>query len=166
MSSLKRLRSGSPEGLIDALEREVRHQKRKLAKQRKPQKRHRILEFLTEHEKNYPIFDCICSYLGIGETVMLTRTCRVLSHLFQILLKSQWNMDRALYRFVNSPQKFRSQLGQHDALIAGSFAVQFFDRVTWNDSDLDVFVQSTNPSQLDSSLTPSPIGQYLCESEG
>ena len=45
-----------------------------------------------------------------------------------------------------------------NALISGSFAVQFFERVTWNESDLDIFVNF----QADA----TEFEQYLCEREG
>ena len=32
-------------------------------------------------------------------------------------------------------------MGTFDALISGSFAVQFFEGVTWTESDLDIFVE-------------------------
>lgn len=32
-------------------------------------------------------------------------------------------------------------MGKHNALISGSFALQFFERVTWPKSDLDLFVE-------------------------
>ena len=121
MSSRKRSRSDSLKEKTTAIKREISYQKRKLAHQRKPQKQKqkRIVEFLIEHKQYYPIFDRICSYLGIEEIVCLTRTCRKLSGLYRVLLMTQWNVDRALCRFVDHPQNFRSQLGRHDALIAG-----------------------------------------------
>jgi hypothetical protein len=32
-------------------------------------------------------------------------------------------------------------MAQHGALIAGSFATQFFDNVLWKESDLDIYIQ-------------------------
>jgi hypothetical protein len=32
-------------------------------------------------------------------------------------------------------------MGKHDALISGSIALQFFERVVWRESDLDIYVQ-------------------------
>lgn len=39
------------------------------------------------------------------------------------------------------PRKLRSQLRESDALISGSFAVQYFDRTIYHDSVLDIFVK-------------------------
>ena len=59
-------------------------------------------------------------------------------------IQAQWNIDKYLHRFVSDPKKFRSQLGAYDALVSGSLALQFFERVVWPDSDLDVFINVKN----------------------
>ena len=89
---------------------------------------------------HYPIFSRLCDFLAIGDIVALTRTCRQFANLYQLLLPVQWNVDRRLRRFVRNPAGLRSQMGQSDALISGSFAVQFFERATWLSADLDMFV--------------------------
>lgn len=92
--------------------------------------------------KWYPIFDRLCAHMPIAEIINLTRTCKALSHLYQTLLGlQQWNVDRDLLRFVKDPHRFRTQLGKCDGLISGSFALQFFERVYWEGSDLDIFVK-------------------------
>lgn len=49
-------------------------------------------------------------------------------------------------------------MGQHDALISGSFALQFFERVLWKESDLDMFVQQGHGAEA--------FCRYLCMEEG
>ena len=49
-------------------------------------------------------------------------------------------------------------MGKYGALISGSFAIQFFERVVWEESDLDIFVEE--------GLDASNFEQYLCEKEG
>ncbi|MCJ1431534.1 hypothetical protein MMC27_000887 [Xylographa pallens] len=115
-----------------------------------------VLDFLSPRP-HYPVFRCLCSYLGIAEIIALTRTCKKLSGLYQLLLKTQWKVDHGLLRFVKSPARFRSQMGQHSALVSGSFAVQFFERVTWEDSDLDIFVKGGAGAEA--------FGKYLIETE-
>lgn len=61
--------------------------------------------------------------------------------MYQSLISAQWNVDRGLKRFVQDPKGLRSHMGIHNALISGSFAVQFFERVVWKDSDMDIFVE-------------------------
>lgn len=109
-------------------------------------------------ESHYPIFDRICSYLSIGSIIALTQTCRGLSTLYQSLLPSQWNVDRHLRRFVQDPQFFRSQMGKHNALVSGSVAVQFFERVFWKDSDLDIYIERGPNAHA--------FGEYLTKKEG
>ena len=115
-----------------------------------------VLDFLSPRP-HYPVFRRLCSYLGIAEIIALTRTCKKFSGLYQLLLKTQWKVDHGLLRFVKSPARFRSQLGQHGALVSGSFAVQFFERVAWEDSDLDIFVKGGAGAEA--------FGKYLTETE-
>jgi hypothetical protein len=49
-------------------------------------------------------------------------------------------------------------LGEHDALISGSFAIQFFDGVVWHESDLDIFVEQGEGA--------SELRRYLLKNEG
>ncbi|KAL8815414.1 MAG: hypothetical protein Q9223_005438 [Gallowayella weberi] len=49
-------------------------------------------------------------------------------------------------------------MGRTDALISGSFALQYFERVTWPASDLDIFVESGENSEN--------LCKYLAETEG
>ena len=91
--------------------------------------------------QSYPVFSKISSLLAVREMIFLTRTCKALSHLHRTLLSSNhWNVDRDLRRLVKDPRRLREQLGQHNALVSGSFVLQFFERVTWEKSDLDIFV--------------------------
>ena len=108
---------------------------------------HDFLEFeyplkgLLDLFQQFPVFDRICSFLGIAEIRSLTRTCKKLSGVYRDLLRTQWNVDIQLRRFVKNPHEFRSQLGRHDALISGSFALQYFERAVWKESGLDVFIK-------------------------
>ena len=106
----------------------------------------------------YPAFDRICSMLAIAELISLTRTCKQLSSLYQGTLKKHWNIDKRLERFVQDPKGLRSQMAAHNALISGSFAIQFFERVNWNEADLDIFVEQYEDAE--------EFQQYLCEREG
>ena len=90
----------------------------------------------------FPITSRICDFLSILDIVYLTRTCKTLSGLYKSLIPHKWNVDHALGRFFRDPKAFRSQLGRFDALVSGSLALQFFERVTWDDSDIDIFVEN------------------------
>lgn len=103
-------------------------------------------------ETNYPAFDSLRTHLGIRGLFKLTATCKELYALRQYM----WDINRSLSRFVEDPRAFRSQLGEVQGLISGSFALQFFEGVVWKNSDLDIFVQGTNQEKL---------AQYLVASE-
>ena len=78
----------------------------------------------------FPVVDEICSCLGIGDIISLTRTCKSLSGLYRSLLSSQWNVDKHLRRFVDNPVNFRSQMARCDAL-GGSFLIIFLCGLHW-----------------------------------
>lgn len=91
----------------------------------------------------YPIFNTICKHLNPGELIAFQATTKRLSAMFDTVYKSQWNVNRLLERFVVDPKTLRCLMARHDALIGGSIAFQFFDRVTWKgNSDLDIYVQA------------------------
>lgn len=109
-------------------------------------------------ESNYPIFSRICDFLPIASILNLTKTSKSLASLYHTLLPYQWSLNRSLHRFVKQPTGLRSQLGKCNALISGSFALQSFERVFWDESDLDIFVQDGRGS--------GELGLYLAEAEG
>ena len=85
-----------------------------------------LLDFLTERDQYYPIYELLSSHLRIAEIIALTRTCRKLSHLYQELLPVFWDIDWFLRRFVDDPYEFRGQMKQHNAFLSGQFAYGFF----------------------------------------
>ena len=105
----------------------------------------------------FPVVEQLCSCLAIGDIISLTRTCKRLSPLYQEVLPSQWNVDRHLQRFVDNPIAFRIMMADCDALVSGSLALQFFERTTWSESDLDVYVHISRSNDF---------RLYLCEHEG
>ncbi|KAL8655751.1 MAG: hypothetical protein Q9226_002923 [Calogaya cf. arnoldii] len=114
--------------------------------------------YIFNRESRYPIFECLCGHLCIGEIIALTRTCRKYSGLYQYLLPKQWDIDRCLRRFVRNPTGLRSKMGETNALISGSFAIQFFERKFWPDSDLDMYVKEGEESDA--------LRRHLVMSEG
>lgn len=78
--------------------------------------------------------------------------------LYRSLIPTQWDVDRVLNRFVRDPAGLRSQMGRCDALISGSAALQFFERVTWKESDLDIFVEAGAGAER--------LSDHLCQTEG
>lgn len=109
----------------------------------------------------YPFVIKLCEHLSIAEIVALTRTCKKYADLYQYLLPIQWNVDRRLRRFVRDPCGFRSQMAKSDALIAGSFVVQFLGRTSWKPSDLDIFVEHGEHGEC-----ANTFQRYLLDKEG
>jgi hypothetical protein len=92
--------------------------------------------------------------LDLKSTLSLLQTCRDIR---SAIRSHEWDINTRLKRFVSDPIGFRSELGRYGGLISGSFALQFFERVTWPESDLDIFVQ--RPGGY------FPIVKYLIENE-
>ena len=106
----------------------------------------------------YPFFIKLCEHLSIAEIVALTRTCKKYADLYQYLLPVQWNVDHGLRRFVTDPYGFRSQMAKTDALIAGTFAAQFFARTSWKPFKLVIFVEHGEHADT--------FQRYLLDKEG
>ncbi len=52
-------------------------------------------------------------------------------------------------------------MAEADALISGSFGLQFFDRVVWEDSDLDIYVKGNWED-----AGPNSFCEHLVQVEG
>jgi len=112
-----------------------------------PQPQHLVQ--LVNLLENYPVFNNLCSHLEIVEINTLRKVTKRWSNNLSAHLTERWNINKKLRRFVTDPKTFRSVLGSCDALISGSFAIQFFDGVVWEESDLDIFVEcSENAARL------------------
>ena len=106
----------------------------------------------------YPFFIRLCEHLSNAEIVALARTCKKYADLYQYLLPIQWDVDHRLRRFVRDPCGLRSQMAKSDALIAGSFVVQFFELTSWKPLDLDIFVEHGECANI--------FQRYLLDKEG
>ncbi|KAI0722521.1 hypothetical protein C8Q76DRAFT_645374 [Earliella scabrosa] len=100
------------------------------------------IELITE-----PIF----SRLPPSALLRLSRTCRTAYSAVSIYTRAAYNIDRLLSRFFPSSlalhphlharaRAFRSLQARTGTLVSGSVALQFFDRVVWHESDLDLYV--------------------------
>ncbi|KAL8992729.1 MAG: hypothetical protein Q9169_006881 [Polycauliona sp. 2 TL-2023] len=100
-----------------------------------------VFQQVFSRETRYPIFSCLCEHLDNQSIFALSKTCRQYSGLYNYLLPSLWNVDKRLRRFVNDPVGLRSKMKEFNVLISGSFPIQFFERVTWPASDLDLYIK-------------------------
>ncbi|ETS88096.1 hypothetical protein PFICI_01924 [Pestalotiopsis fici W106-1] len=84
-----------------------------------------------------PMQDRLLLECDARSLLMLAKTSKALQR--EIL--SLWDINRSLSRFFDDPVAFRNAMGQFDAIIAGSFAVQFFEHVSWPYTNLDILVR-------------------------
>ncbi|KAI0486682.1 hypothetical protein F4859DRAFT_526926 [Xylaria cf. heliscus] len=103
----------------------------------------------------YPIQSGILCNLDTGSILNLCKTSwSMRSDIYTYL----WDINKKLERFFENPRAFRTELGRADALISGSFALQFFANKYWPESDLDI--------NLRDGKGVDRLGEYLIEAEG
>ena len=110
-----------------------------------------------------PVFDTICSFLAPQDILALRRTARGFAALYPLLSSSQYNVNQLLRHFVRNPVALRCELAKHSAIISGDMALQFFDRVNWRESSLDIYVEDQEP---EAGTAMSSLGGYLVDAEG
>lgn len=101
-----------------------------------------LISLLIERDRYGPIFDNIFDHLGIADIVALTRVSKALSTLYTDYVSLHWNVDKHLARFVADPKALRHHMGMNRSLIVGSIPMQFFSRLSWKDSSLDILVEN------------------------
>lgn len=106
----------------------------------------------------YPILKRLSNDLSIADIVALTRTHKKLEHVYQQLVANCWNVDQTLRRFVSDAARFRSQMAKHITLVFGSIPLQFFARVVWEESDMDIIIKGKEYADA--------FGTYLSQVEG
>lgn len=84
------------------------------------------------------VLDHLSHHLDIPEIVNLSRTCRGLSGFYEAMLPRKWSIDLSLRPFVDKPQAFRQQIGITEALLAGEFPQEFFERRGKTPTILDI----------------------------
>ena len=84
-----------------------------------------------------PIRERILHHTDTKSVLALSSTNRQLR---ASIRESEFNINVKLKRFVQDPYTFRTLLGHAGGLISGSFALQFFERVVWPETELDVFL--------------------------
>ncbi|KAF2817846.1 uncharacterized protein BDZ99DRAFT_514060 [Mytilinidion resinicola] len=98
----------------------------------------RLIDFLVQPDRYYPIFKNITLNLGAADMMTLRRVSTSLNVVYLAAQASQWNINTALQRFVKNSKLFRNKLGQASGIISGQFALDFLDRSPVGDR-LDVF---------------------------
>ncbi|KAI0148170.1 hypothetical protein F4776DRAFT_660343 [Hypoxylon sp. NC0597] len=121
---------------------------------------HRFLLTLLD---SYPSREGIMHYLDTEDVLNLARTSTAIR---RNIMDNDWNINSKLARFIKDPTGFRSQLGHSDALISGSFALQFFERITWLDSDLDIVVRDGENLEGLANFLTTVEGYKMTEEQG
>ncbi|KAI1282223.1 hypothetical protein F5Y07DRAFT_395023 [Xylaria sp. FL0933] len=111
-----------------------------------------ILRYLLSQ---YPIQSRIIRDL---DTRSILNLCRTSSGLRADIYSDLWDINKKLGRFFQNPRAFRTELGRADALIGGSFALQFFANKFWSESDLDINLRDGHGVES--------LARYLTEVEG
>ena len=114
-----------------------------------------LASFLTL-QQSLEIFDKISSYLNAAEFQVLRLVCKRCYNAES--LQRRFNINKMLYPFVADTQIFRSELGKHDALISGGFALNFFDLGGLDVPVLDIFVETGDQTDA--------LVSYIENSEG
>jgi hypothetical protein len=98
-----------------------------------------MLEKLLNSESYYEILDLVVTYLGIGDSLVLRRASKeCFKHVNHCLQRMPLKIDSQLRNFISDPDRFRSCLGKLNALIAGRFALNFFELGRCKVPDLDL----------------------------
>jgi len=101
--------------------------------------RSKLADFLLSQEPR-EIFDRVSWYWSRADLLVLRRVCKAFYQIED--LQRRFNINILLRPFVSDPYTFRSELGKHDALISGVFALDFFELGWPNVPILDLFVQT------------------------
>lgn len=101
-----------------------------------------LATLLTQRDRYPCASDLIFDYLNVTDVIALTRVCKALSTVYSDSVSRDWDINSRLGRFITDPADFRRILGVNQGLIVGSTAFQFFARVYWEGSSLDVLGES------------------------
>ncbi|KAI0782597.1 hypothetical protein C8Q75DRAFT_504164 [Abortiporus biennis] len=89
---------------------------------------------------NYVLYDTIFWCLSPANLARVSSICRNANIAVKDYLSRVCNINKLLARYFPDPRAFRSLQATTNTLIAGSTALQFFDRSVYPESDLDLYV--------------------------
>lgn len=75
-----------------------------------------------------PVQDSVLSYLEIRDMIALSKTAKAIKNSYKVVEKIQFNINKELSLFFDSPNAFRSLQAEHDILIYGPTAYNFVAR--------------------------------------
>lgn len=104
--------------------------------------------FLDKIIYNHLIHDAIFLHLTPLEFLRVGRTCKLANSIVHTFIKRTFNINRFLARFFPDGTAFRSLQARTGTLVSGSFALQFFDRTSYPESDLDLYIPAKYDRQV------------------
>lgn len=110
-------------------------------------------------------------YSNSSDIYRLRRTSKVYKEWVDAALLIIFNLHRRLSFYFNDPVAFRLLQSRTGTVISGSFAVQFFRRVRWKGSDLDLYLpkaarQEVGQWLIDNGYVYSPRGPLIHDVTG
>ena len=85
------------------------------------------------------VLDNIFDFASPGTLFCFKRTCKRAKTAVESYFRRAFNINRHLSQFFDNPHDFRSLQARTCTLISGSNALQFFNRVRYEGSDLDLY---------------------------
>lgn len=104
--------------------------------------------FLHKIAFNNVIQEVILSCLSPIEFLRFGRTCRLVHSIVKRYIKRAFDINRFLARFFPDPVAFRKVQARTGTLLSGSSALQYLDRSSYPESDLDLYVPAQSDVQM------------------
>jgi hypothetical protein len=103
-----------------------------------------LISLLADLMTRYiPVQNSLLANLDIIDIIALSRTTKAFAKLYQSSLKMQFNIKRNLESYFTSPKAFRNVQAKCDAIIASTFAEDFFTRTNpmHDEGDIQIIVE-------------------------
>ncbi|KAJ7178785.1 hypothetical protein C8R43DRAFT_942385 [Mycena crocata] len=89
-----------------------------------------------------PLLLRILSFWTVQDIIASDTLSSIFHDIVRYYRTRTWNPDVFFrYWFIDHPSSFRNMLKHCGAIVSGSQMIQFFDRVTYFDSDMDIFLR-------------------------
>ncbi|TFK88768.1 hypothetical protein K466DRAFT_520276 [Polyporus arcularius HHB13444] len=88
----------------------------------------------------HPVYDNIFSRLSPASFARMSCTCRDVRDATIDFATRAYDINRRLAHYFSDPLAFRALMARTPLLISGSFALQFFERSFYPESDIDLYV--------------------------
>lgn len=96
-----------------------------------------VVDAFKDAFNRHPIYDKILSYLSPASLIRLGRASKLTLNAVQDFSYRAFDINCSPSRFISDPIAFRILQARTGTVVSGSFALQFFDRTFYPESDLD-----------------------------